>query len=218
MADTKERILDTAERLFAKQGYAGTSLRAIISEAGVNLAAVHYHFHSKEALLEAIVLRRAEPANRERLELLDRFEREAGGRPLALEKVIEAFVAPAFRVARDPARGGPLFRQMIGRLYAESDIMPGILASHFRPLLERFGAALQQALPELPPEELYWRIHFAFGAITQALRGGRDWAAADRPLRESGAELTLNRLIAFVSGGLRAPVDTRTAMEEHVTK
>jgi AcrR family transcriptional regulator len=209
MTDTKERILDSAERLFAGQGYAGTSLRAIISEAGVNLAAVHYHFRSKEALLEAIVLRRAEPANRERLELLDRFEQEAGGHPLALEKVVEAFVAPAFRVARDPARGGPVFRHMIGRLYAESDIMPRILASHFRPLLERFGEALQRALPELPPEELYWRIHFAFGAITQALRGARDWEVAESPLRESGAELTLSRLIAFVCAGFRAPVCTR---------
>lgn len=218
MADTKERILDTAERLFAGQGYAATSLRAIISEAGVNLAAVHYHFHSKEALLEAIVLRRAEPANRERLELLERFEREAGDQPLALEKVIEAFVEPAFRVARDPSRGGPVFRQMIGRLYAEGDMIPRILASHFRPLLERFGEALQRALPALPPDELFWRIHFAFGAITQALRGGRDWEIADSPLRESDAELTINRLVAFVSGGFRAPVVPRTIAKAHVTQ
>jgi AcrR family transcriptional regulator len=210
MAETKERILDTAERLFAEHGYAATSLRAIISEADVNLAAVHYHFHTKEALLEAIILRRGEPANRERLEMLERFEEEAGGRPLALEKVIEAFVEPAFRVARDPVRGGPVFRHMIGRLYAESDVMPKILATHFRPLLERFGRALQQALPELPPDELFWRIHFAFGAIAQALRGGRDWEITDSPLRDSSAELTLDRLIAFVSAGFRAPVVRRT--------
>src|ERR1022692_2401549 len=81
MTDTKERILDTAERLFAKQGYAATSLRGIIAEAGVNLAAVHYHFHSKEALLEAVILRRSVPANRERLALLDRFEKEREGNP-----------------------------------------------------------------------------------------------------------------------------------------
>jgi len=222
MADTKQRILDTAERLFAEQGYAATSLRAIIAAAGVNLAAVHYHFHSREALLEAIILRRAGPANRERLELLERFEREAGGRSVPLERVIEAFVEPAFRVARDPSRGGPVFRLMVGRLYVESDMMPGILATHFRPLLKRFGEALQRALPELPPDELFWRIHFALGTITQALRGTRDWDITDNPLRDSDAELTINRLIAFLSAGFRAPITTRAAeahtLQAHATQ
>ena len=105
MNPTKERILDTAERLFAEQGYTATSLRGIIAEAEVNLAAVHYHFHSKEALLEAVILRRSVPANRERLILLDRCEQAAGNRPPSLEQVIEAFVAPTFRMARDPASG-----------------------------------------------------------------------------------------------------------------
>jgi len=103
--DTKERILDTAERLFSEQGYAATSLRGIIAEAGVNLAAVHYHFHSKEALLEAVILRRSVPANRERLALLSRFEEEADGNPPALEKVIEAFVSPTLQMSRDPRSG-----------------------------------------------------------------------------------------------------------------
>ena len=102
MNHTKESILDTAERLFAANGYAATSLRSIIAEAGVNLAAVHYHFHSKEALLEAVILRRSVPANQERLALLDRFEKAAEGKPVPLEKVIEAFVAPTFRMSRDP--------------------------------------------------------------------------------------------------------------------
>jgi AcrR family transcriptional regulator len=104
--NTKERILDTAERLFAEHGYAATSLRSIIAEAGVNLAAVHYHFHSKEALLEAVILRRSKPANAERLALLGEFEKQAGEKPVPLESVIEAFVAPTFRMSRDPQSGG----------------------------------------------------------------------------------------------------------------
>ena len=74
MSATKEKILDTAERLFAEQGIGATSLRQIIGVAGVNLAAVHYHFGSKEALLEAVFARRIERVNRERLEMLDRVE------------------------------------------------------------------------------------------------------------------------------------------------
>ena len=129
MNHTKERILDTAERLFAAQGYAATSLRGIIAEAGVNLAAVHYHFHSKEALLEAVILRRSVPANHERLALLDRFEKEAGGNPPPLEKVIEAFVAPTLQMSRDPQSGSMVFMKLLGRLHAEGDLLPGIVTS-----------------------------------------------------------------------------------------
>ena len=189
MNHTKERILDTAERLFSEQGYAATSLRGIIAEAEVNLAAVHYHFHSKEALLEAVILRRSVPANQERLVLLDRCEQAAGDNPPPLEQVIEAFVAPTFRMARNPASGGMVFMRLLGRLHAEGDVLSGILTSQFRDVLERFGAALRQALPDLPPGELFWRLNFAIGALGQALRGGsRDLGViADLP-RASNSE------------------------------
>src|ERR1051325_11674087 len=89
MTETKQKILDTAERLFAGQGYGATSLRQIIAEAGVNLAAVHYHFGSKEQLLDEVVVRRAGPVNDARIMMLDRLDAE-GGSP-AIEKVLEAF-------------------------------------------------------------------------------------------------------------------------------
>ena len=81
MTDTKEKILDTAERLIGEQGYAATSLRQIIAEAGVNLAAVHYHFGSKEDLLDAVVVRKVTPVNEARMAWLERVEAEAGRRP-----------------------------------------------------------------------------------------------------------------------------------------
>ena len=88
---TKEKILDTAERLIASQGFAATSLRQIISEAQVNLAAVHYHFGSKEELLDQLILRKVTRVNQEREALLESFEREAGGNPVAVEKILAAF-------------------------------------------------------------------------------------------------------------------------------
>ena len=102
MTPTKARILDSAERLFAEKGYASTSVREVISDAAVNLAAVHYHFHSKQALLDAVVERRCIGLNRDRLDMLARFEREADGRPVELEQIFEAFLIPAFRMARKP--------------------------------------------------------------------------------------------------------------------
>jgi len=207
MSETRERILDTAERLFAEQGYSGTSLRTIIAEARVNLAAIHYHFGSKEALLEAVFLRRAEPANQERLVMLERCERDAGNNAPELEKVIEAFVVPAFHTAYDPARGGPVFQALMGRLYAEGDILPRIVGTHFLPLLGRFASALARALPDLPPDELFWRVHFAMGATAQALRGTKDWEIFGSPSRDwAGSELIMQRLVAFLGAAFRAPL------------
>jgi AcrR family transcriptional regulator len=214
---TKERILDTAERLFSQQGYAATSLRGIIAEAGVNLSAVHYHFHSKKALLEAVVLRRSVPANRERLALLDRFEKEAGENPPPLEKVIEAFVAPTLQMSRDPQSGGMVFMKLLGRLQAEGDLLPQIITSQFGDVLQRFGAALRAALPDLPPEELFWRLNLALGALAQTLRGGsKDLETVSDFSLSFDSETALERLVAFLSAGFRAPVPTHRIQESHV--
>ena len=215
MNDTKERILDTAERLFAQQGYAATSLRGIIAEAGVNLAAVHYHFHSKEALLEALILRRSVPANRERLALLDRFEKEAGGNPVSLERVIEAFLAPTLQMSRDPQSGGIVFMKLLGRLHAEGVLLPRILTSQFGDVLERFGAALRAALPDLPPEELSWRLNLAAGALAQTLRGGsKDLETISSLPLSFDSRNVLERLVVFLSAGFRAPVPTHANEQE----
>jgi AcrR family transcriptional regulator len=214
---TKERILHTAERLFAAHGYAATSLRNIIAEAGVNLAAVHYHFHSKEALLEAVILRRSVPANQERLALLDKFEQEAGGNPVPLERVIEAFVSPTFRMSRDPESGGMVFMKLLGRLHAEGDLLPRILTSQFGGVLERFGMALRQALPDLPQEELFWRLNLAIGALAQTLRGGsKDLERISDLSLSFNSEMALERLVGFLSAGFRAPLTVRASNEAHV--
>jgi AcrR family transcriptional regulator len=213
---TKDRILDTAERLFSEQGYAATSLRSIIAGAGVNLAAVHYHFHSKEALLEAVILRRSVPANEERLALLDRCEREAGNQPLPIEKVIEAFIAPTFRMARDPANGGMVFMRLLGRLHAEGDFLSGILISRFHEVLERFSIAMSRALPGLPPGELFWRLNFAIGAMAQALRGGtKDLGVITDLSVASNSDMALEQLVTFLSAGFRAKVNADLMQEMH---
>lgn len=207
MIDTKERILDAAERQFAENGYLATSLRRIMNEAGVNVASIHYYFRSKESLLEAVLLRRAEPANQERLEMLDRFEREARNGRLAVEQVLEAFLVPTMRMAADPARGGHTFLRLMGRLHAESDLLPGIILVRFRPVLLRFAEALARALPDLPPAELYFRSRLAMGAAAQVFRDSnyRKWAVEDTDGKFDWQPV-LDRLVSYLSAGFRAPV------------
>src|SRR5882672_6635627 len=121
---TKTKILDTAERLFGEQGYAATSLRQVIAKADVNVAAVHYHFGSKEDLLDAVVARKAGPVNAARLVRLGQVEAAKG--PLNVEKVLEAFLEPTAEMARH----NPTFVRLMGRMLVEG-MMPGIVEKHF---------------------------------------------------------------------------------------
>src|SRR5581483_7516693 len=127
MLDTKQRILDSAQNLIAEQGYAATSVRDIIAAAGVNLAAIHYHFGSKEDLLAAVVARKAGPVNEERLALLDKLEAQSGKRPPSVRKVLEAWFLPMAEAAdRDPS-----FVRLMGRLMSEGLLM-SIVEKHFK--------------------------------------------------------------------------------------
>jgi AcrR family transcriptional regulator len=192
MSETKDKILDAAERLFGEQGYAETSLRHIIADAGVNLAAIHYHFGSKEELLLHLVRRRVEPINQARLEMLDRFEAEAGAEPVALEKLLQAFLAPA---AQSAARHPELVRLM-GRMHAEG-AMPLGIKSEFEPMVNRFIAAARRALPDLTEQELLWRLRASAGAMA--------FTILEAPADSEDLNRRIKRLIAFLSGGLRAP-------------
>jgi AcrR family transcriptional regulator len=196
MTDTREKIMDTAEWLFGQYGYSATSLRHIISEAGVNLAAIHYHFGSKQDLLDQVILRKAAPVNERRIKLLDQFEAEAAPQPVRVEKILEAFIAPAIMIDKSPD-----FVKLMGRVHSEG-LMPNIAQRHFQPIIDRFLAALKRALPSMSAEELAWKTHFALGAMAHTLTG--------RPLtfpeaaRES-PERVVQRLIAFIGSGFCTP-------------
>src|ERR1700679_3759938 len=110
MIDTRQKLLDTAERMFAEQGYGAVSLRQIIADAEVNLAAIHYHFGSKQELLDEVIMRRAGPVNRERLARLERLEAKPAAR--AVEQVLEAFLMPMAEVAEKH----PRFPKLMGRM------------------------------------------------------------------------------------------------------
>ena len=204
---TKDRILDAAEGLFARQGFSATSLRAITAEAGVNLAAVNYHFGSKDGLLEAVFGRRLGPLNEERLALLD--EAESAPKGASLEAVLEALVGPPLRLHRDDGRGGPQFMRLMGRTLTEpTDNIQEIFVRQFREFAGRFTAALQRALPGVPAEDLFWRAHFAIGAMAHTMCDTFRLRLISGGLCENGGdvEATIRRLVAFLAAGMGAPV------------
>src|SRR5579863_8050453 len=202
---TKDRILDAAERLFARDGIEATSLRTITAEAGVNLAAVNYHFQTKDALIYAVIARRLEPMNARRLALLDACELAAGDGPLSLHQVVDAFLRPVIEMYGGHAKE---FTPMMGRLYTEpGDFMEKLYKQHFEPVAMRFIRAYQRALPDLPKAELLWRLHFSIGAMTHTMGAAKLLQTVSQgECDPSDVEGTLERLEAFMMAGLTAPV------------
>ncbi|MBS3934560.1 MAG: TetR family transcriptional regulator [Sulfuritalea sp.] len=211
-AETRARILDTAERLFMAQGYERTSLRQITGAAAVNLAAVNYHFDSKENLLREVLRRRLGALNEERLRVLDALERAAAGRPLKPSQIVDGFFGALLRMAAAEESGGRTFVRLLGRTLTDpAEFVQTFLAEEYREVMERYKAALFLALPGVPRAEIVWRFHFMLGATSYALAGTdalrivTDWQieaedVIDRPDRLQP------RLMSFLLGGLRAPL------------
>ena len=206
--DTKSRILDAAEALFIECGFEAMSLRQITSRAEVNLAAVNYHFGSKEALIHAMLSRRLDHLNQERVKLLERFDTMLGPR-LTCEHVLGAMFIPALRLSRDPRVGGKAFLRLLGRAYTDpSSFIRDFLNGHYASVAERFFEAFQRALPHLPREELGWRLHFAIGALSGVLAGtDTDSLISEFSQGKSMNDLQLiARLASLMVAALKAPL------------
>lgn len=202
-SDARERILETAEGFFANQGFEGTSLREITETAAVNLAAVNYHFGSKEELFRQVFLRRIQPINVRRLELLDEAEDLAGEHSIPVRAILESFVRPVFEVAPR----APAFLPLMARiLNAPPSFLIPVMDQQLGSIVARFRKELTAALPQLSPVTLFWRMHFTAGSMLFAaahhytierLSGGmcstKDW------------EAILVHLLDFAEAGVRAP-------------
>jgi AcrR family transcriptional regulator len=207
--ETQTRILDTAEELFMQHGFEGASMRMLTAKAGVNLAAVNYHFGSKDALIEAVFHRRLDAMNAERIAELERLEKEAAGKALTPDAIIRAFIGASLRMIEDARGGGRNFIRLLGRAYTEpAKPIRALIGQMYAPAMERFKAAFSRALPELPRDELVWRMHFMFGtlAYTLAATDTVQLIAGAKPEDRYDARVLEDRLVAFMGAGLLAPL------------
>jgi AcrR family transcriptional regulator len=205
---TRDRILDTAERLFGQQGFSCTSLRQITDEAGVNLASVNYHFGSKEELYKGVLIRRLRPINEERIKLLTQAEQLADEQPVPIRSILETFIRPLLRHAAAGSAGGIAFLRLISRdLTDPQPFMTAEMVKEFDPLIERYTKVLTQTLPGIPLSELFWRMQFTVGGILYAAAHQRDFERISCGLcRGDDLEGCLRRLIDFCAAGLEAPL------------
>ncbi len=200
--DTRSRILDVAELLFSENGVDRVSIRDITTKARVNLAAINYHFGSKEDLIAAVFERRIVPMNEARLAALDAVERVSPTGP-RLEDILESFIRPTIQHSGGTTAGGKAFSRLFGRCLSEpSPEIEALLKRQFEPLSERLNAALIKALPKLSRSDIFWRLKFTFGAL-------HHWHLTKdrfRPawLAKTEDEEQIKKLIAFSAAGFRA--------------
>ncbi|MGH8745871.1 MAG: TetR/AcrR family transcriptional regulator [Burkholderiales bacterium] len=207
--ETRTRILGVAEELFMQHGFEATSMRLLTSTARVNLAAVNYHFGSKDALIEALFRRRLDSMNAERIAALDALELQSGARPLAPEQIIRAFIGASLRMIEDVKDGGRNFIRLLGRTYTEpAKQIRALIGQLHAPAMERFKSAFARALPAVPRDELVWRMHFMFGTLSYTLAATDtvQLIAGCKPEDRYDAKLLEARLVAFLTGGLLAPL------------
>ncbi len=202
--DTRERIVEVAERLFAEHGVEQTSTRAITAAAGVNVAAVNYHFGGRDGLLLAVLDRTIGPLNARRLALLDAAVAEHGD-SLGVDELLRAFLLADLEVLAELGAERAQLARFIGRCYAQpSPAVERLIRDQFAEVATRFYSLLTLALPDINFDELEFRMGLIVGVVVNLFE--RATAGTDGRLVgvEDPAE-AVERLVAFLAPGLAAP-------------
>lgn len=203
---TKDKILNAAEKLFAEQGFNGTSLREITSAAEVNLAAVNYHFGSKKELIKAVMSRymnELSPNLSATLASVCALEQPN------LTQVFSAFVSPLVSLNEFRENGTAIFLLLLGRGYSDSQgFLRWFLTTRYPEVMENFVTAVKKAYPELSQEEMFWRLHFTMGTVVFTMSSSK--ALIDIALNDYQQDVSIThiieKIIPYVAAGVAAPV------------
>jgi AcrR family transcriptional regulator len=210
---TRASILEAAERLYADRGFSDVTLRDIVAAAGVNLAAVNYHFGSKDELIAELFVTRSIATNRERLNELKAAEAAGGGRA-DIDAILRALVGPTLRGCLGPESGRSAAARFMIRASIES--VPPIRRIKNREIdhLRKFAAAMRRSLPDCSDTDLYWGLHFALAMAHQTIRDSERLTK----LSEGKCDLddvagVIDRIVAILVVALAGPEARRKTME-----
>ncbi|MEA3466118.1 MAG: TetR/AcrR family transcriptional regulator [Thermodesulfobacteriota bacterium] len=201
---TQERILDTAEHLFAEHGIHATTLRTITGAAKVNLAAVNYHFGTKEQLIQAVLLRRLTPLNNERQRQLDTVLQTASAekRTAHVDEMIRAFIEPTLHFAQQNDANKDFMSFTCTMMMNPNNEFRSLFTSIMEPLIDQLFAALQTALPTVPVAILHMRLQFTIGAMIFAMREIDIPISGQHKQLVGGSKTIINEMVSFISAGM----------------
>ncbi|MEL6501296.1 MAG: TetR family transcriptional regulator [Cyanobacteria bacterium J06623_1] len=200
--DTKEQILNVAERLFAENGFAGTSLRSVIREANVNLSAVNYHFGSKEGLFRAVIARTAQPIVKAELAKLKQYQKKSPH--LSVEEILEALLTPALEVVLNSQERSIDCARFMGRCRTEPDAVRDIADQEFLESQEAFLDALGRSLPDLSRTELIWKLDLVIAVLQRVLTEAKKPGSLIQDNDPQSIRKTVSKLVDFLAPALRS--------------
>ncbi len=195
MNNTKENILDVAERLFAENGFAGTSIRAIVDEANVNIAAINYHFKSKEGLFVSVIKRRFSEIETQRFTKLDAHLKLTNSKA-TLEGVVRAFLEPL----KTAFKTNNLVPMMLIRVFCESEELRELIKPVFNETRSRFFSALKHVYPNMNDSEVQWRFQFMISAMVGMIIFSKDMLTECNSMDES---VMIEKLIHQTMAGIK---------------
>lgn len=200
--DTKEQILNVAEHMIAERGFAGTTLRSVVRKAEVNLAAVHYHFGSKEELFRATVARIAQPVVEQELAALRQLQ-EKKESP-SVEEILTVFLVSPLKLLMGDESSRIVRAQFMGRCRTEPEPIQSIAAQQFDASCQAFLDALQRALPNQSRSQLKWKFDLAIATLIRVqIEAGKPDAVLQSS-QPKDMQKAVSQLVTFLAAGMRA--------------
>lgn len=197
----KRKLIEIAEGLLAERGFEAVSVRDITQLAGMNVAAVNYHFGSRDALLGAVMMKAVQPLVENQLQRLDALERKAPGKVVAVEALLGAMLDPLIGHAEESGLNKWKFYKLVGRIFAQHGDGSSVqVDGSIRLVMDRFMLAFQKSLPTIVSTELAWRLQFFMGAMIHMLMRGE---SRFRQGESGGMEDAMANLVKFTAAGLR---------------
>ncbi len=207
LTDTKQSILDSAEYLFARNGYRGTSLREVTGRAKVNLAAVNYHFGSKKILVEEVIKRRLLPLNSIRKKRLEevRTEAEMKEKRPDIRAVLSAFIVPTLKF-KESNPGAEHFFTFIGRSFTDPDnTVRDVFIRYIKPLFSLLHETACESLPDHSNDIIFWRLHFTLGALFHTMHICGHMKTEFMNLKtEMDADSLIGLMVPYITAGMKA--------------
>jgi AcrR family transcriptional regulator len=198
---TRENILDVAERLFAHDGYDGTSIRDVAKSVGVQIAVISYHFGPKESLFETVIERRAALMADRRLGTLERHCEAAAGSPISLDALIEGYVWPFIDWSAHGGEGWKNYAHLIARV-ASSPRWAAIISKHYDSVARQYLAEFRRALPNTPPNVVHLGFSFMVGTMLYVCaESGEIDRRSDGAIKSGDIEKAFQCMLPFVRGG-----------------
>lgn len=206
--ETKQRILDAAEALFARDGFSSVTVRQIMKQAGADVALAYYHFESKRDLFDAVLMRRAELMNAVRHAALDEVEQRHPDDAPTLEEIIGAFTNPLLDLLANDHEQWQHYFALIAQVNNSPEWGGALMTKYFDPLVRRFLDAIRHALPDSSEADLFWSYHFLSGALTLTFaETGRIDNLSNGVCRSSDMQAISERLPAFIAAGFQRLAD-----------